>query len=76
MHLPSEQAWPHAQVGEQLFDAQTPPTHAPPFVQPQVPPQPSDAPQVRSTGHIGLQHLPAATCEPGGQSQVPPHPSA
>ena len=74
MHLPSEQVCPHAQAGEQLFSAHTPPTHAPPL-HPQVPPQPSDAPQVRSTGHAGLQHFPAATCEPAGQSHVPPHPS-
>jgi hypothetical protein len=75
MHLPSEQLWPHAQVGEQLFTAQAPPTHTPPLLQPQVPPHPSEAPQVPSTGHAGLQHLPAATWEPGGQLQVPPQPS-
>ena len=75
MHFPSLQVWPHGQVGEQVFSAQMPPTQAPPLLQPHVPPHPSDAPQVRSTGHAGLQHLPAATCEPGGQSQVPPQPS-
>jgi hypothetical protein len=74
MHLPSEQVCPQAQAGEQLFAAQMPPTQALPL-QPQVPPQPSEAPQVRSTGHDGLQHLPAATWEPDGQLHVPPQPS-
>jgi hypothetical protein len=61
MHFPSEQVWPHGQAGEQLLSEQMPPTHAPPLLQPQVPPHPSDAPQVRSTGQAGLQHFPAAT---------------
>jgi hypothetical protein len=61
MHLPSEQDWPHGQAGEQLLSAQIPPTQTPPLLQPQVPPQPSDAPQLPSTGQVGLQHLPAAT---------------
>jgi hypothetical protein len=42
--------------------------------QPHIPPQPSAAPQVPSTGQVGTQHLPMVQARFSGQPQVPPQP--
>jgi hypothetical protein len=52
-----------------------PKVHVAPPAQLQVPPQPLDCPQEPSTGHEGLQHFPAESVSPGGQSHVLPQPS-
>ena len=72
--MPSEQTWPQPQSGVQVLAVQTPPTQVP-FVQPHVPPQPFEAPQLPSMGHWGLQQAPAWAVSPLGHAHVPPQPS-
>jgi hypothetical protein len=52
------QVSPQPQVGVQIFEGHIPFVHLPPPVQPQVPPQLSEPPQVPSLGHFGVQQLP------------------
>ena len=72
--MPSEQVWPQPHSGLHVRAVQMPPTQVP-FVQPHVPPQPFMAPHEPSTGHCGLQQLPAWAVSPLGHAHVPPQPS-
>jgi len=55
---PSLQDCPQPQAGVQVFWGQRPFVQAAPPGQPQVPPQPSPAPQVPSCGQRGAQQVP------------------
>ena len=58
MHAPLLQVSLQPQTGLQVLVGHIPFVHLPPPVQPQVPPQLSDAPQVPSFGQLGVQQLP------------------